>query len=61
MRRTASIALLVIFGGGARYVDELLVQTGEVNLAPGGGLTHHNPSRRAYEEVREESPGQNCP
>jgi len=60
MRRTASIALLVIFGGGARYVDEFLVQTGEVSRPPGGRLTQHNPSRRAYEEVRQESPGQNC-
>src|SRR6516162_2508435 len=48
------------FGGGARYVDELLVQTGEVSRAPGGGLTQHNPPRRAYEEVRQESCGQNC-
>lgn len=43
---------------GDRRVDELLVHTGEVNRVAGGGLTHHNFSPRAYEEIRQGSPGQ---
>ena len=44
------------FGSCGWDVDELLVQLGEINQARGGGLTHNNPSCRAYEEVQQAAP-----